>query len=248
MIRRLHAAVVSVGDVALIAAQARHARDVLRLAQGDAVEVFDDRGNLASGVLIYGGSHGAIVRVQKVIAAEKGNGWTIASAVPKGERADWMVEKLSELGADAFVPLVAARSVVIPQGKNKLERWSRIATESAKQSRRRGVMRIEEPTPVDGVLKRVGDAITGICLSTAPTAVPILSALDRLAPGNELLLLVGPEGGWTDAELDQFESAAVVQVRLTDTILRVETAAIAAGAIVASVLARSVRVSDPPQT
>lgn len=239
---------VSVGDVALDPAQARHAREVLRLAQGEIVEVFDDRGNLASGVLIYSGSHGAVVRVHEIATEERGSGWTIASAVPKGERADWIIEKLSELGADAFVPLIAARSVVVPQGKNKLQRWSRIATESAKQSRRRGVMRIEDPTPVDEVLKKLRQGVTGICLSTAPSAVPILSALDRVSSSDELLLLVGPEGGWTDDELLGFDRAGVIQVRLTSTILRVETAAIAAGSVVASVLNGSRSASGPPQT
>ena len=84
--------------------------------------------------------------------AADGLSWTVAAAVPKGERADWMVEKLSELGCHAFVPLLAERSVVQPKGTGKRDRWLRLATESAKQCRRRGVMRIESPTTLDELL------------------------------------------------------------------------------------------------
>ena len=82
--------------------------------------------------------------------------WTVASAVPKGPRADWMVEKLSELGATAFVPLQTARSVAMPSGSGKLDRWSRLAAEAAKQCGRPGVMRIEPLTPVADVISSIG--------------------------------------------------------------------------------------------
>src|SRR5687767_15989799 len=96
----------------------------------------------------------ASVRVGSVDeAGPRGLDWTIAAAVPKGDRADWMVEKLSELGVEEFIPLASARSVVLPEGRNKRERWVRIATEAAKQSRRGGVMRVGELTPVAEALK-----------------------------------------------------------------------------------------------
>src|SRR6202011_2416558 len=129
--------------------QARHAREVLRLPDGHPVEVFDDQGIVGTGVLVFEGPRDALVRVQQTSAEKPPATWSVASAVPKGERADWMVEKLSELGAAAFIPLIAARSVVLPEGRNKRERWVRIATESAKQSHRPGVMRIDELSPLE---------------------------------------------------------------------------------------------------
>lgn len=218
-------------------AQARHARQVLRLPEGHPVELFDDQGAVGTGVLVFDGARDALVRVERMSGAEPRTAWTVAAAVPKGERADWMVEKLSELGAAAFIPLAAARSVVLPQGSNKHQRWVRIATESAKQSRRSGVMQIGELRPLGQVLEIIRQGTPGICLSTWPASVPIARALRRAEPGGPLLLLVGPEGGWTDDELIECDRAGAVQARLTPTILRVETAAVAAAAIVAALLA-----------
>ena len=167
--------------------------------------------------------------------------WTVAAAVPKGERADWMVEKLSELGTTAFIPLAAARSVVLPEGRNKRERWARIATEAAKQSRRPGVMRVGELMTVDAVLKELAESsnAAGWYFSTAGDAKPVGEAADALPPGTRsIVAFVGPEGGWTDDELSRFAAAAgLTPVRLTATVLRIETAAVAAAAVIGAVVA-----------
>ena len=203
---------------------------MLRLADGTTVEVFDDRGASAVGRLILSNDRHALVEVEQINEPQPGAQAqiTVASAVPKGERAEWMVEKLSELGVAAFVPLAAERSVVLPEGKGKRERWIRIATESAKQSRRAGVMRIDSLTRLTDLL--AGNP-HGFVLSTEPGASSIIQTRDRGAAG-ERVLFIGPEGGWTAAEMDAFRTAQIQPVRLTDTVLRIETAAIAAAAVV----------------
>jgi 16S rRNA (uracil1498-N3)-methyltransferase len=233
VIRRLHTPTLFIGDVPLDPTQARHARDVLRLEDGTPVELFDDSGAIASGTLLIRGHKDVAVRVERITAPDSPTGprLTIASAIPKGERADWMVEKLSELGVAKFIPLATERSVVKPEGKNKYERWARIATESAKQSRRAGVMRIEELRPVRNA---TADAPSAFYLSTAPGAVPLADVLAGPSQPDELTLLIGPEGGWTEDETEWFESAGIRGVKLTATTLRVETAAIAAAAITMS--------------
>jgi len=230
--RRLHTPKLFVGDVPLEAAQARHARDVLRLNEGTEVEIFDDEGAVARGILRFEGPRDAFVHVENVQSppSPAGTKIIIASAVPKGERADWMVEKLSELGVYSFIPLAAQRSVVLPEGKGKRDRWVRIATESAKQSHRPGVMRIEELTGLQEVL---GAHPRAVALSTGSDSVALPDLLRSRGHEPELTLLIGPEGGWTPAEIDTFSKANVAQARLTPTILRTETAAIAA-AVVAS--------------
>jgi 16S rRNA (uracil1498-N3)-methyltransferase len=245
VIRRLHTQTLFVGDIPLDPTQARHARDALRLEEGTAVEVFDDAGSTASGTLRFRGPKDVFVRVDQITASAPSPRLrlTIASAVPKGERADWMIEKLSELGVATFIPLATERSVVKPEGKNKYERWARIATESAKQSRRAGVMRIEELRPVREAIR---DASAAFYLSTAPDAVPLATALPA-SPDAEITLLIGPEGGWTDAEIEWFESSDIRGVKLTSTILRVETAAIAAAAIVMSVVPRQITEGIGPR-
>lgn len=235
MPRRIHTTAVRPGEIRLSEREAHHVRDVLRLRAGDSVELFDDAGAVAPGTIIECASERVSVRVDELFATgnETPLKLTVASAVPKGDRAEWMIEKLSELGVERFIPLVTARSVVLPEGRNKLQRWERVATEAAKQSRRRGVMRIDALTPVDAALRDASSA--GACwyLSTAPHAAPVLELLtDRPLPS--LAAFIGPEGGWTDAEIAHFAAAGARDVHLTRTVLRVETAAVAAAAIVLS--------------
>ena len=229
--RRLHVSKLFVGQVPLDPVQARHAREVLRLKEGDRVELFDSAGQEACGVLRFIGPKDAAAVVDSVSELPRPAGvrLTVASAVPKGERADWMVEKLSELGVAAFIPLATDRSVVKPEGKNKLQRWQRIATESAKQSRRTGVMRIEELRPLRDVLDGTND---GVYLSTEPGVEAIPEVLSGFEGSRELTLFVGPEGGWTAGEMDLFRASKARSARLTATILRIETAAVAGAAMV----------------
>jgi 16S rRNA (uracil1498-N3)-methyltransferase len=247
---------LSTGEILLDATQSHHLRDVLRLKIGSSVELFDDTGLSGLGVVTSVDSAAVSVRVDEIHSAEAGGELIVASAVPKGDRADWMIEKLSELGVNRFIPLQTDRSVVHPTGRGKLDRWNRIATESAKQSRRAGVMRIEELTLLEAALRHfsgVGisptlDQITNVggtpapraCawhLSTLDDAVPMRNAIGE--PADRLTLFIGPEGGWSDQELLRFVECGLTGVRLTATILRVETAAIAAAAIAATLVVNS---------
>lgn len=214
------------------AGEAHHVRDVLRLGAGDELELFDSAGQTALATIEQIDNNGVFVIVDErelKLAAPSGVSITIASAVPKGDRADWMIEKLSELGVSRFVPLITARSVVLPVGKNKRERWQRIAKESAKQSRRSGVMQIEELTELKAAI--VANASSGYFLSTASDALPIARAIE---PKASVVFFVGPEGGWTPGEIEAMRAANMSGLKLTTTILRVETAAIAAAAVVST--------------
>jgi 16S rRNA (uracil1498-N3)-methyltransferase len=248
--RRIHVPRLVAGETTLDPAQAHHARDELRLEEGAAVEVFDDAGRIGRGVLLFPGAASVAVRVihvEQASATDASVRLTVAAAVPKGDRADWMVEKLSELGVAEFVPLAAARSVVLPEGKNKRERWVRLATEAAKQSRRAGVMRVGELTPLTEAVRVVtaassaqdGSSLAWYLATEGNVAtVPISHALDALESRTTLTAFVGPEGGWTDEELAQFAAAGARAVRLTETFLRVETAAVAVAAVVGCLAAR----------
>jgi 16S rRNA (uracil1498-N3)-methyltransferase len=239
VLRRLHIeAPLRAGSVELDRDEAHHARDVLRLKVGDAVELFDDAGHVARGAIERCDASAVVVRAGQVVAQITSIGITIASAVPKGDRADWMIEKLSELGVDRFVPLATERSVVHPAGKNKRDRWLRIATEAAKQSRRAGVMTVHELTTLDRV---VAENPSSLLLDIDPNVPSLLDHLQSEVAElrSQVTLLIGPEGGWTDEEVARMRAAGLTGVRLTATILRVETAAIAAAAIAATWRARS---------
>ena len=233
VLRRIHVARVLVGEIILDEREAHHVRDVLRLREQRAVEVFDDAGNVGAGVLGILVSGRVTVRVESISARdETGLKLVIAAAVPKGPRADWMVEKLSELGVDVFVPLATERSVSLPEGKNKPARWQRLAEEAAKQSHRRGVMRIDALTDLPDAITAASEEGTAWCLSTGGGTIPLVEKMGAMGRGT-ITLFIGPEGGWTAEETEMFERSGILGVSLTSTILRIETAAIAAAAVVA---------------
>jgi 16S rRNA (uracil1498-N3)-methyltransferase len=223
--RRLHVPHLRVGKIALPEGEAHHARDVLRMDESTTIELFDDAGQTARGRLSFDGERGASVIVETILAQATCFDLTIAAAVPKGERADWMIEKLSELGVSRFIPLATQRSVVLPGGTNKRQRWERIAIESAKQCHRSGVMRID---PLRPLAEAIGP---GWYLATEPGSVSIKEILPGMRT-ESLRLFIGPEGGWTAGERAAFDGAGLTAVRLTDTILRIETAAVAAAAMI----------------
>jgi RsmE family RNA methyltransferase len=175
--RRIHTSQVRAGELTVSDREAHHARDVLRLSTGEPVELFDDAGTVARGTIVACDARSVVVRVEEVAAEEATPAairLTLAAAVPKGDRADWMIEKLSELGVERFIPLATARSVVLPEGRNKRDRWTRIATEAAKQSQRRGVMRIDELTKLDVALGEAFDAGARWVLSTTGEAQSVI--------------------------------------------------------------------------
>lgn len=220
------------GDIDLPPTQARHLRDVLRLKVDDLIEVFDDAGARAIAIIKTITSKTATVRIAQLSPATQLEfSWTVAAAIPKGPRADWMVEKLAELGTSLFIPLAAFRSVTLPAGQ-KFDRWSRIAAEASKQSASPTVMRIHPLTPLQDLLAQPDPGLRWY-FSTDPDAIPASRLMTAPRPP-ALTMFIGPEGGWTDQEIESFRAARIPAVKLAATILRVETAAIAAATIAAS--------------
>lgn len=233
--RRVHVDSLQPGIVDLPEDQAHHLRDVLRLKAGDLVELFDSS-RTASAKIVQCDASTLSVEVIDIADIAVATQITVASAIPKGDRADWMIEKLSELGVSRFIPLRTERSVVHPEGKGKLDRWERLAIESAKQSRRGGIMRIVPLQTLDGALASLEDSATRICLSTSADAAPMMNSMDRAL--RKVQLFIGPEGGWSPAELERMKTAGLTFASLTTTILRIETAAVAASAVVATYFAQ----------
>lgn len=212
--------------------EAKHAKRVLRLEQGDAVELFDGAGRVASGVVAAVGQ-GVSIEVGSVRDAERSHPViNVAVALPKGDRAATLIEKLSELGADRVVPLITQRSVVDP-GKGKLERFDRIALESAKQCGRAWMMTIDKPTMLEHVLERPGDALRliGDPDGAGVQDLPSVAGAGESDAASSVVVLIGPEGGWTLAERDEAAEAGFLPWCFSRNVLRVETAAIAAVAI-----------------
>lgn len=215
------------GDITIAPDQAHHARSVLRLGVGDRIELFDRAGQTGEGYIICLEPQ-LIVRIDTIRETPLSDSLVVASAVPKGDRADWMVEKLSEIGVHCWIPLRTERSVVHPDGVAKFSRWQRLAEESAKQSRRPGVMRIDPLTELKSLIHH-GVARSGIVLTAGPHR-----PLTHFASTFKCVtLIIGPEGGWSQSEIRMFQENGLTIARLTRTILRIETAAVISAGILA---------------
>ncbi len=232
---------IETGVCQLPADQAHHARHVLRLKTGDTVTIFDGQGHWASAEIELAAGSAVRVHCRAVQESRRmGPELTLATAVPKLDRADFLVEAASQLNVDVIQWLDCQRSVVRPaeQG-NKITKWRRLAIESAKQCRRNNILRIEPMLPVAAVFKSL-DRSNAMWADTR-SELTLARAWDdwktTRGGGNSpsppgLTVFVGPEGGWSDTELEMFRQGGAVGVRLGPNILRIEIAAIAVAAVI----------------
>ena len=156
---------------------------------------------------------------------------TLATSVPKGDRFDWLVEKSTEVGVSRLIPIQTRRCVVEPR-PNKLDRIRRAVIEASKQCGRARLMTLEELTPWPRV---IDPSTTGLRLIAHPSG-RTLHDWPTIAEGDEVMLAVGPEGGFTDEEVELATAAGWHPVSLGRTILRIETAGIVG---CAAILARA---------
>jgi 16S rRNA (uracil1498-N3)-methyltransferase len=216
------------GEVRLPEASRHHLLRVRRLRPGDRLSgVTPDGLELELELLPPAGTGALVARVlgARRRAVEPGVAVTLALAVARGPRMDWVVEKAVEIGAAAILPLVAERSARGAEiGAGRLERWRRLARSAAAQSGRVAVPPVLPPRRLEEAVR----AAEGPCLLAHPdpAAPPVAGALAAGARPARVLVAVGPEGGWTEAEVAAAEAAGARRVGLGPRVLRVETAAL----------------------
>ena len=149
---------------------------------------------------------------------------------------EWAIEKCTELGVSRIVPVIARRtdSHLAAASLKRVERWQRIARQASEQSRR--VAPPEIAAPVKLAEARNVHAALRIVLAESEEQTLLRDVVKAQAANDGIALAIGPEGGWTEDELQSFRQAGWISASLGNTILRAETAAIAATAIVASAL------------
>jgi 16S rRNA (uracil1498-N3)-methyltransferase len=160
---------------------------------------------------------------------------TLVLAIFKFDRMEWALEKAAELGVTRILPAIAARSekhLCAAAGK-RVERWRRLLRQAAEQSRRAVPPEIATPAPLETMLART--ASTKLVLAEFGASLQLRETLATHS-AQPLVLAIGPEGGWTNQEVQQFSRAGWTLVTLGPNILRAETAAIAALAVVMSAL------------
>jgi 16S rRNA (uracil1498-N3)-methyltransferase len=230
--------------------EAHHAKRVLRLEPGAEVTCFDGRGRLWLGAISSYTKHGAEVEIRSTSERpEPLPRIALAQGLVKGDRMDAIVQKATELGASAIWPLACSRSDVRLEPKraeSRRLRWERIVVEAGKQCERAWLPELDGPC---GVADALGAALArgGAVAFVARGGEPALAALARHASierwraGERLTVFVGPEGGWAPEERELFESARVPFLSLGENVLRADTAAVAALAVVSAALRHQYR-------
>lgn len=213
-------------DTVVTGDEFHHSVRVVRLRVGEEVELFDRAGKAARGVVAALERERAVITAGEVLPSrESPLAVRLAMAVIQLEKFELVLQKTTELGVGSFVPLVTERVELRPERyANKRERWEKIVFEAVKQSGRAAIPPIEEPAPFASVVQRPGAKI----LFDADAEPSPIASLD------EVTLLIGPEGGWSDDELRLAREHGCLFQRLGPRRLRAETAAIAAAAVITS--------------
>ncbi|KAL3382671.1 hypothetical protein AABB24_002267 [Solanum stoloniferum] len=200
---------------------------VLRLTIHDRVELFDGKGGLVEGCIQNIDQNGLdIVALENPNAVSPHNTqWHVFAAFGtlKGGRADWLVEKCTELGACSVTPLLTDRSPSISE--NRVDRLQRVSFAAAKQCQRLHEMVLNPPIKIGGLLPLVKNSKLSF-IATAE-AKPLFSALSSIKKESAGLMIIGPEGDFTERELNVILEAGATSVGLGPHRLRVETATVA---------------------
>ncbi|HEX9984903.1 MAG TPA: 16S rRNA (uracil(1498)-N(3))-methyltransferase [Thermoanaerobaculia bacterium] len=211
-------------SVTLTGDEAHHAARVVRVREGEEVELFDGRGRAVAGVITTVGRDVVVQLGNEVPSRESRLHLTLAMAIINLEKFELVLQKATELGVRTIVPLVTDRVELRRERyAGKMERWNRVVFEAVKQCGRSVIPALKEPARFEDVVGRDG---TRILFDLDESPAPATKA-------DAVTLLIGPEGGWSERELALARERGVYVERLGPRRLRAETAAIVAGTIVA---------------
>jgi len=227
-------------QVSLTNEEGAHAVRSKRLRQGSLVEVFNGKGLTRRGVLKVSGAKKIFISFTEPVKIDEAPAQLLAMVVSpaKGDRMTFLVEKLSELGADRLIPAVFRRSLDAGGRActSKTPKWRRTTVESAKQCGRSRLLEICDPLKPDQIIRTFVDYDIVVLLTTERESSPFQKVLSGFSsPPKNSLIIVGPEGGFTPEEIDYIMENGAASASLGKGILRIETAALAAAAVFRSV-------------
>ncbi len=233
-VKRLFCRNLCVGLNCLSAEESHHATSSVRLQVGDEVTLFDGAGGVANGLLQDASKNKVVISVQHVdtVAFDMPYRLTVAVAMPRTHRQGYLIEKCTELGVDGIWAMLTDRGVAEP-GATAVEKWTRRTIEAAKQCGRCWLPEIKTAQPFASVIASSNEFDLALWMDKSDDATPFDQYLKAEKPAS-VLAIIGPEGGWSDDERTQAQSVGLRPATLAPTILRTETAAVAACALVAS--------------
>jgi 16S rRNA (uracil1498-N3)-methyltransferase len=221
--------------LSLSGAEAHHARDVLRMKRGDRAVLFNGRGReITAEIVDLSGDEVRLRRLQETETPPLRCRITLGQAIPKGKNMDLIVQKAVEIGAAEIAPLISERTIVDlgpKEAEQKKTKWQQIAIEAAKQCGQNWLPQVHAPRKLKDFFSHAGSFDLRLIGSLQPDAIHLKKILadysdqHRDRPKN-VLMLVGPEGDFTPAELALAKTNSCLPITLGPIILRVETAAI----------------------
>ncbi|MBK8987207.1 MAG: 16S rRNA (uracil(1498)-N(3))-methyltransferase [Chloroflexi bacterium] len=214
--------------------QAHQIGRVLRLPVGARVVVLDNAGWQYEAELVAVGRRvTAVLHHKQPAANEPASQITLFQALLKRDNFEWVLQKGTEIGVTRFVPLITERAVAHPP--NKSDRWQRILTEAAEQSRRGRIPEIAPPLRLADAWQQAAAADIALLPWEGTAAETIGTVLGTMFGGKRpstIALFIGPEGGWTEAEVANGRAHNAIPVTLGPRILRAETAAVVSAALI----------------
>ena len=207
--------------------EARHASQSRRLQVSDEVLLLNGDGLIATGYFTELNRKKAVVLIKQVKEVKRSeNRIIIASALPKGDRQKVMIDMLTQLGVNDFIPLETEFSIVKANDKS-LEKWRRLVIEACKQSGNPFLMNIHSPLSLSELMTNEVWHQSRVFFADKQASK---KQLTNLTEKNTCLAIIGPEGGFSDIELERFTTEGTEQMQLSTHILRTEAAAVAAAA------------------
>ena len=219
-------------EMTITGVDAKHIGKVLRMQPGDKLQIVSDDGVSALAEVVAITESTVTVRCLEKLAEshEPAVKITLAQGLAKGEKMDFIIQKAVELGAYSIVPVAMEHSVVRLDGSKadkKVERWQKIAEAAAKQSKRDIIPQVQDVQTVKEMLAN-NDCKTKIIAYECEDRMSLKTALREAGQMEDLLLIIGPEGGISEGELAKSREAGAVPVSLGRRILRAETAGLVA--------------------
>ena len=219
--------------VSITGSEAHHIKTVLRLKPGDNLKLFDGTGYEYYGPIVSVSAKSVEVEIRRRIkaVAQPGARIVVAQAFLKEKKMDDLVRKLCELGISQWIPFFSERSIARPDTRRlagRAQRWIRIATEAVKQCRRVDTPVIGDALSFEDVLKLSGSCDAKIVFWENEARPLAAELIGKAGPIKKLLVMLGPEGGFTDQEIEQARGRGFITAGLGSRILKAETATIAA--------------------
>jgi len=210
--------------------EVKHIRKVLRLKAGDKIIVFDGLGKEYEGAILEEKPSSVLVKVDNIFFPQKDSPLeiTLAQSLLKGEKMDFLIQKATELGVKEIIPFLSSRSVPLLERSRRLERhrrWERIAVEASKQCGRGVVPKIDSLKDYSEMLQ-IGSPDGLRLILWEREGIKLKEVLERSEEKAKIFFVVGPEGGFSQEEVDEAEKSGFIPVILGRRVLRAETASL----------------------